>query len=119
MADVCCVAGFALQFVDAAFVVVGCRFMESGPGLLLYRVCASESYFNVCLFEKVHDFPDFMAVVCEGGPLLGFVVGIVGVRFLLCMSFQSCYEVDGEIVVFRYGEDLLPFGLFPICCEGK
>ena len=79
MADVCCVAGFALQFVDAAFVVVGCRFTESGPGLLLYRVCASESYFDVCLFEKVGDFPDFMAVVCEGGPFPGFVVGIVGV----------------------------------------
>ena len=60
-----------------------------------------------------------MAVVCEGGPFLGFVVGIVGVRFLLRMSFQSCSVVDGEIVVFRYGEDLLPFGIFPICCEGK
>jgi hypothetical protein len=33
--------------------------------MLLYRVCASEGYFDVCLFEKVGDFPDFMAVVCE------------------------------------------------------
>jgi hypothetical protein len=65
------------------------------------------------------DFPDFMAVVCEGGPFLGFVDGIVGVCFLLRTSFQSCYEVDGEIVVFCYGEDLLPFVLFSICCEGK
>ena len=82
--------------------MVGCRFTESGPGLLFYRVYASESYFDVCLFEKFGDFSDFMAVVCEGGPFLGFVVGIVGMRFLLRMSFQSCYEVDGEIVVFRY-----------------
>jgi hypothetical protein len=74
---------------------------------------------SVCLSEKVGDFSDFMAAVCEGGPFLGFVDGIVGVCFLLCMSFQSCCEVDGEIVVFRYGEDLLPFGPFSICCEGK
>jgi hypothetical protein len=60
-----------------------------------------------------------MAVVCEGGPFLGFVDRIVSVCFLLRMCFQSCYEVDGEIVVFRYGEDFLPFGLFSICCEGK
>jgi hypothetical protein len=98
--------------------VVGCRFTESGPGLLLTRVCASEGYFDVCLFEKVGDFSDFMAVVCEGGPFLGFVDGIVSVCFLLRMSFQSCYELDGEIV-FRYGEYLLLFGLFSVCCEGK
>jgi hypothetical protein len=49
LAYVCFVAGFALQFVDAAFVVVGCRFTESDPGLLLYRVCASEGYFDVYL----------------------------------------------------------------------
>jgi len=98
--------------------MVGCRITDSGSGLLLYRVCASEGYFDVCLFEKVGDFSDFMAVVCEGGPFFGFVVGIVCVSFLLHMSFPSCYEVGGEIVVFRYGEDLLPFGLFSICCEG-
>ena len=55
-----------------------------------------------------------MAVLCEGGPFFGFVVGIVCVSFLLLRSFQSCYEVDGEIVVLRYGEDLLSFGLFSI-----
>jgi hypothetical protein len=86
--------------------VVGCRFTESGPGLLLYCISASEGYLDVCLFEKVGDFSDFMAVVCVGGPFLGFVDGVVGVCFLLCTSFQSCYEVDGEIVVLRYGEDL-------------
>jgi hypothetical protein len=74
----------------------------------LYSVCASEGYPDVCLFEEVGDFPDFMAVVCEGDPFFGFVFGIVGVSFMLRMSFQSCYEVDGEIVVFRYGEDFLP-----------
>jgi hypothetical protein len=99
--------------------VVGCRFTESGPGLLLYRFCASEDYSDVCLFEKVGDFSDFMAVVCEGGQFLAFVDGIVGVCFLLRMSFQSCYEVDGEIFVFRYGEDLLSFDRFFSCCEGK
>jgi hypothetical protein len=41
------------------------------------------------------------------------------VCFLLHMTFQSCYEVDREIVFFCYGEDLLPFGLFSVCCEGK
>jgi hypothetical protein len=84
----------------------------------LYRVCTSESYLDVCLFEEVGDFSDFMAVVCEGGPFFGFVVGIVCVSFLLRMSFQSCYEVYGEIVVFRYGKDFLPFGFFSICREG-
>jgi hypothetical protein len=85
---------------------------------LLYRVCASESYLDVYLFEEAGDFSDFMAVVCEGGPFFGSVGGIVCVSFLLRMSFQSCYEVDGEIVVFRYGEDFLPFGFFSICSEG-
>jgi hypothetical protein len=84
----------------------------------MYRVCASESYLDVCLFEEVGDFSDFMAVVCEGGPFFGFVVGIVCVSFLLRMSFQSCYEVDREIVVFHYGKDFLPFSFFSICCEG-
>jgi len=57
----------------------------------LNRVCASEGYFDVCLFEKFGDFSDFMAVLCEGGPFFGFVVGIVCGSFLLCVSFQSCY----------------------------
>ena len=92
--------------------------MGSGSGLLKNRVSASEGYFNVCLFEKVSDFPDFMSVVCEGVPFFGFVVGIVSAGFLLRVSFQSCYEVGGEIVVFCYGEDLLPFGFFSICREG-
>jgi hypothetical protein len=55
----------------------------------LYRVCATEGYFDVCLFEKVGDFSDFMAVVCEGGPFLSFVDGIVGVCFLLCQLNQE------------------------------
>ena len=65
-----------------------CRFTEQGPGLLLYRVCASEGYFDVCLFEKVGDFSDFMAVVREGGPFLGFVFGIVGVHFFAACVFS-------------------------------
>ena len=76
--------------------MVGCRITGSGSGLLLNCVCASEGYFDVCLFEKVGDFSDFMAVVCEGGPIFSFVFGIVCVSFLLCVSFQSCYEVGGE-----------------------
>ena len=97
--------------------MVGCRITGSGTGLFLNRVCASEailmSVCKVCFF-----FSDFMAVVCEDVPFFGFVVGIVCVSFfLLCVSFQSCYEVGREIV-FHYGEDLLPFGLFSICCEG-
>jgi hypothetical protein len=62
--------------------VVGCCFTESGPGLLLYCICASEGYFDVCLSVKVGDFSDFMAVVGEGGPFLGFVDRIVGVFFV-------------------------------------
>ena len=65
LANVCFVAGSALQFVDATFVVVSCRITGSGSGLLLNRVSASEGYFDVCLFEKVGDFSDFMAVVCK------------------------------------------------------
>ena len=80
--------------------MVGCRITGSGTGLLFHRVSASEGYFYVCLFEKVSDFPDFMAIVCEGGPFFGFVVGIVSVGFLLRVSFQSCYEVGGDFFFF-------------------
>ena len=58
-----------------------------------------------------------MAVVCEGGPSFVFVVSFVCVGFALRVSFQSCYEMDGEFV-FCYGEDFLPFSFFSVCCEG-
>jgi hypothetical protein len=81
--------------------------------LLLYRVRASESYLDICLFKEVGDFSDFVAVTCEGGPFFVFVVG-----FVLCVSFQSCFEMDVEFVVFCYGEDFLSFSFFSVCCEG-
>jgi hypothetical protein len=56
--------------------------MVLGSGLLLYCVCASESY----LFKEVGDFCDFVAVVREGGPFFVFVVGFVCVGFVLCVS---------------------------------
>ena len=68
--------------------MVGCPITESSSGLLLYRVCASEGYFDVCLFENVGDFSEFMAVVCEGGPFFGFVVGIVCVIFFVAYAFS-------------------------------
>jgi hypothetical protein len=54
----------------------------------LYRVCASEGYFDVCLFEN-GDFSDFMSVVCEGGPFLGFVDGI-----LMIINILRDYEIN-------------------------
>ena len=63
--------------------MIGCRITESDSGLL-YRVCAPEGYFDVCLFEKVGDFSDFMAVVCEGGPFFWFCC-----RDCLCEFFVA------------------------------
>jgi len=97
--------------------VVRCRFTVFGAGLL-YRVRASESYLDICLFKEVGDFSDFVAVICEGSPFFVFVVGFVCVGFVLCISFQSCYEMDREFVVFSCGEDFLPFSFFSVCCEG-
>jgi hypothetical protein len=37
-------------------------------GLLLYRVRAFKCYLDVCLLEKVGDFPNYGAVVGENGP---------------------------------------------------
>ena len=98
--------------------MVGCRFTVLGSSLLLYHVRASESYLDICLFKEVGDFSDFVAVVCEGGPFFVFVVGFVCVCFVLRVSFQSCYEMDGEFVVFCYGKDFLPFSFFSVRCEG-
>ena len=98
--------------------MVGCCFTVFGSGLLLYRVRASESSLDICLFKEVGDFSDFVAVICEGGPFDVFVVGFVCVGSVLCVYFQSCYEMDGEFVVFCYGEDFLPFSFSPVCCEG-
>jgi hypothetical protein len=79
--------------------VVWCRFTVLGSGLL-YRVCASESYLDICLFKEVGDFSDFVAVICEGRPFFVFVVGFVCAGFMLRISFQSCYVMDGEFVVY-------------------
>jgi len=70
--------------------------------LLLYRVRASESYLQICLFKEVVDFSDFVAVICEGGQFYVFVVGFDCVMFVLRVSFQSFYEMDVEFVVFCY-----------------
>jgi hypothetical protein len=48
-------------------VVFACSF-------LLYCVGALECYSGVCLFEKIGNFPNFGAMVCEGGPFLVLVI---------------------------------------------
>jgi hypothetical protein len=78
------IAGFAYQFVDTAFVVVGCRVTVFGSGLLLYRVRAFEGYLDICRFEEVGDFSDFAAVICEGGPFFVFVISL-SVWVLCCV----------------------------------
>jgi hypothetical protein len=98
--------------------VVACRITVLGAGLLLYRVRASESYLDICLFKEVGDFSDFVAVIREGSLFFVFVVGFVCARFVLRISFQYFYEMDEEFVVFCYGEDFLPFSFFSVCCEG-
>jgi hypothetical protein len=60
--------------------------MFFGSGLL-YRVHASESYLDICLFKEVCDFSNFVAVICEGGLFFGFVVSFVCVGFVLRVSF--------------------------------
>ena len=112
------VTGFTLHFVYAAIVVVGCHSMVFGSGLLLYRVRAFERYLDVCLFKEVCDFSDFGTMKCEDDPFLVFVVCFVLVGFVLSISFQSCFVMKGELVVFCDGEDFLPFCFFPVCCEG-
>jgi hypothetical protein len=66
-----------------------------GSGLLLYRVRTSESYIDVCLFKEVGDFSNFMTVICENGPFFVFVVSFVCVGFVLRISSQFCYEMEG------------------------
>jgi hypothetical protein len=87
-------------FVNTDFVVVWCRFTVFGSGLLLYRVRASESYLDICLFKERGDFSNFVSVLCEGSPFFVFVVSFVCVGFRLCVSFQSCYEMFGEMFSF-------------------
>ena len=85
-------------------------------GLLLYHVCGFKHYFDVCVLEKVGDFPDYGAVVGEYGPF--FVsISFVLVGFVLYLLFQFLYEMQGEIVVFGYGEDFLPFCFLSFCSE--
>jgi hypothetical protein len=91
--------------------------MVFGSGLL-YRVRASESYLDICLFKEVGDFSDLVVVVCEGGPIFVFVVSFVCVGFVLHVSFQSRYEMDGEFV-FCYGEDFLPLVSFLSVVRGS
>jgi hypothetical protein len=99
LAYVCFVAGFTLLFVDAAFVVDGCCFTEPSPGLL-YFICAFEGYFDVCLFVKFGDFSEFIAVVCDGSPFLGFVDGIVGVWFCCVCLFSLVMSWTGKSLFF-------------------
>jgi hypothetical protein len=91
LAYVCFIAGFTLQFVYAAFVVVGCHSMVFGSGLLLYRVRAFERYLYVCLFKEVCDLSDFGTMKCEDGPFLVFVMCFVHVGFVLSISLLFCY----------------------------
>ena len=116
LAYVCFVAGFTLQFVRvyAAFVVFGCRSIVFGSDLLLYRVRAFERSLDVCLFKEVCDFSDFGTMKCEDGPFLVFVVCFVHVGFVLIISFQFCYAMKGEFVVFCDGEDFFAI-LFLFC----
>ena len=111
MAYVCFIAGFTLQFLYAAFVVVGCHSMVFGSGLLLYRVRAFERYLDVCLFKEVCDFSDFRTMKCEDDPFLVFVMCIV---LSTSISLQFCYVMKGEFVVFCYGEDFFAI-LFLFC----
>ena len=101
LAYVCFVAGFTLQFVYSAFVVVGCHSVVFGSGLLLYRFRAFERYLDVCLFKEVCDFSDFGTMKCEDGPFLVFVL---------------CYVMKGEFVVFCDGEDFFFFAILFLFC---
>jgi len=112
------IAGFTHQFVYAAFVVVECHSMVLGSDLLLYRVLAFERYLDVCLFKEVCDLSDFGTMKCEDGPFLVFVVCFVREGFVLSLSRQFYYVMKGEYVVFCYGEDVLSFCFFSVCCEG-
>ena len=64
--------------------MVGCRITGSGSGLLLYRVCASEGYFDVCLFEKLVIFLTLWLWYVKVAHFFGFVVGIV-CEFFCCV----------------------------------
>jgi hypothetical protein len=81
--------------------VVGCRFTVLGSGLLLYRVCASESYLNICLFKDVGDFSDLVAVICECSPFLWFLLSVLSVRALRCkFHFNLVMRWTGKLLFF-------------------
>jgi hypothetical protein len=61
-------------------------------GLLLYRFRAFKCYLDVCLLEKVGDFPNYGAVVGENGPFFVFI-NFVLVGFVLNFRFQFLYEL--------------------------
>ena len=71
-------------------------------GKLLYCVSATEGYFYVCMFEEICYFPDFRAVISEGGPFSVFFFSCNGLCFLLHLCFQFSYELWGEFVVVGY-----------------
>jgi hypothetical protein len=88
--------------------VVRCRFTVLGSGLLLYLVCASESYLDICLFKDVGDFSDFVAVICEGSPFL-FLLSVLSVRVLCCVFLFN--------LVMRGKGDLLFLAISRIFCH--
>jgi hypothetical protein len=55
---------------------VPCCGWSGGFCVLFFGLCvgALECYFGVCMFEKIGNFPDFGAMVCECGPFFVFVV---------------------------------------------
>ena len=62
LANVGFFAGFTRQTVDSAFFMVRDCFVVFGSGFVLYRVCGSEGYLDVCVSEEVCDLSDCGAV---------------------------------------------------------
>jgi hypothetical protein len=92
-----CVTG---QFIDSTLFIFICCFALFHACKLFHAIGTSVGYFEVCVFEYVGDFPDLLAVICEGGPLfVYFFVIFVCFLFHFCPKFS--YGMYWEVVTFR------------------
>jgi hypothetical protein len=83
----CDMASIACEFIYPAFVVFWDYVISLWSCELLECVGVSESYFNICVFEQVHDFSYLRTVICKGCRCFVYVafIGLLLVGFFCCI----------------------------------